>query len=152
MSQDEGRHDLRIASSTREPVHPTITHGQISILVDRFYDKVWSDPVLGPIFQSHVGEDRSAHLAKMKDFWASVLLRTGTYKGRPVPAHVKLSEVKSQDFAIWVGLFRETAIEAFSPDAAPHVIEAAERIAKSLWLAMFGTPFNAPPDFGSHPQ
>lgn len=132
----------------REPVHPSISHAQISELVDRFYDAIWSHPVLGPIFTRRV-EDRAAHLDRMKRFWSSVLLRTGAYKGRPVPAHVRLGEVRSEDFALWLSVFRPVARDVFAPEAAPLVIAAAERIATSLWLAMFGTPFNRAPDLTS---
>jgi truncated hemoglobin YjbI len=41
----------------------------------------------------------------------SVVLKTGCYEGRPVPAHLKLKTVVEDDFAIWLGLFRATARE-----------------------------------------
>lgn len=142
-SQDE----LAVRPAGRMPVHPSITERQISDLVDRFYDRVWADPRLGPIFSGRLEKTRDEHLAKMKTFWSSVLLRSGDYKGKPVPAHAKLDEVVGADFAIWLGLFRPVARDVFSNEAAPLVIEAAERIATSLWLAMFGTPFSNPPDW-----
>ncbi|KUO56194.1 MAG: hypothetical protein APF80_00025 [Alphaproteobacteria bacterium BRH_c36] len=138
---------IQVRPAGREPVHPSITEDQISDLVDRFYDRVWADPRLGPIFSSRLENTREAHLVKMKTFWSSVLLRTGSYKGKPVPAHVRLREVASADFEIWLGHFRPVANEVFTAAAAPLVIEAAERIASSLWLAMFGTPFLNSPDW-----
>lgn len=139
--------EFAVRPAGRLPVHPSITEQQISDLVDQFYDRVWADPRLGPIFSERLEKTRDEHLSKMKMFWSSVLLRTGVYKGKPVPAHVKLNEVVGSDFEIWLGLFRPVAKEVFSKDAAPLVIEAAERIATSLWLAMFGTPFSNPPDW-----
>lgn len=130
-----------------QPVHASITEDQISDLVDKFYEKVWADPRLGPIFAGRIGEGRDAHLAKMKRFWSSVLLRTRSYDGRPMPAHMKLEEVASDDFRIWLGHFRPVANEVFTAQAAPIVIEAAERIAKSFWLAMFATPTLLEPDW-----
>ena len=129
---------LRVAAvpEGRKPAHPSISHDQICALVDWFYEAVWVDPTLGPIFSDRVGDHRVAHLEKMKLFWSSVLLRTGVYKGKPVPAHQKLSEVKSEDFAVWLRHFRHTAREVLSPEAAPIVISIAERIALSLWQAM----------------
>ncbi len=131
----------------RRPVHASITEEQISDLVDRFYDRVWSDARLGPIFSARLENSRAAHLAKMKSFWSSVLLRTGAYTGKPVPAHVSLEDVQSADFERWLSIFRPVAYDAFSSEAAPLVIETAERIASSLWLAMFGNPFSSPPDW-----
>ncbi len=122
-------------SAERQPLHPTITQAQINHLVEGFYAAAWDDDRLGPIFSGAV-TDRPAHLEKMKLFWSSVLLKTGAYKGRPVPAHVKLRDVGDTDFVRWLGLFRSTCNEAFDPAAAPLVIEAAERIARSLHTAM----------------
>lgn len=120
----------------RKPAHPSISKDQICALVERFYETVWADPILGPIFSNRIGDDRAAHLEKMKLFWSSVLLRTGAYKGKPVPAHQKLSEVRAGDFEVWLDHFRRTAWQVFSPEAAPIVISIAERIALSLWQAM----------------
>jgi hemoglobin len=128
------------ATFDARPLHPAITQDQISRLVDEFYDRVFADARLGPIFLTHIGEDRSAHMRTMKQFWSSVLLKTRTYTGQPVPVHLKLSEVRREDFAIWLGYFRETANEIFEPDAAAIIIASAERIAESLKLAMFGSP------------
>jgi hemoglobin len=130
---------VRAAVDAR-PLHPAITEVQICGLVDAFYDRVFADPRLGPIFLRHIGEDRSAHMRTMKQFWSSVLLKTRSYSGQPVPVHMKLGEVRTEDFAIWLGYFRTTAREIFVPDAAALVIASAERIAESLKLAMFGSP------------
>lgn len=139
MTRDARRPFASAASSARAPAHPEITEEQIGALVDRFYERIWTDPRLGPIFAAHIA-DRDGHLATMKRFWSSVLLKTGTYKGRPVPAHTKLTEVQDADFAIWLGLFREACAQTFAPDPAAVVIRSAETIARSLWLAMFPNP------------
>ncbi len=61
----------------------------ISDLVETFYARVRAHPRLGPIFNGEI-DDWPAHLAKLKDFWASVALNAGRYSGKPVPAHMKL--------------------------------------------------------------
>ena len=129
----------------RKPAHPTITAEQISDLVDQFYTDIRANDQLGPIFARHLDGKWDQHLAKMKAFWRSVLLKTGEYKGKPVPAHVKLKEVKTDDFFLWLKMFDATVSEVFHPDARPIVIEAAERIASSLWLAMNKDPFATHP-------
>ncbi|MDJ0930191.1 hypothetical protein [Breoghania sp.] len=53
----------------------------------------------GPILAGRV-EDWDPHLARMKRFWASVLLKTGEYKGKPVPAHFVMKEAAADDFRI----------------------------------------------------
>src|SRR5262245_3276115 len=137
---EENRNALRAtAAGSREPLHPSITEAQISRMVDAFYDRVFVDERLGPIFMHHIGADRAHHMRVIKQFWSTVLLRTGAYSGRPVPVHLRLTEVEPDDFRVWLGHFRIIARACFTPEAAPHVIAAAERIAESLWLAMFGT-------------
>ena len=138
-AEDGNRDGLRVAASPRGPLHPSITEAQISRMVDEFYDRVFADERLGPIFMRHIGANRTHHMHVIKQFWSSVLLRTGAYSGRPVPVHLKLKEVEPDDFRIWLNHFRIIVHACFTADAAPHVIAAAERVAESLWLAMFGT-------------
>jgi len=136
---------VRGAIVDRSPVHPSITREQISDLVETFYGHVRMNPRLGPIFEARIAGNWPPHLAKMKQFWSSVLLRTGEYKGKPVPAHARLSEVQTEDFVIWLSLFRSTVAEIFADDAQPIVIETAERIASSLWIAMGSNLLKRPP-------
>jgi hemoglobin len=128
----------RIRPVAEQPLErPEVDRAFIDRLVRAFYARVRRDERLGPIFARHIAEDWEPHLEKMTDFWCSVILKTGTYQGRPVPAHLKLKEVVESDFEIWLGLFRETARELCAPDVAAVFIDRAERIAKSLSLAMF---------------
>ena len=139
------------AGQPREPVHASITPEQISELVERFYGRVQADARLAPIFTRHVPGDWGPHLATMKAFWRSVLLKTGEYDGRPVPVHVKIGGLKEADFRAWLRLFRTTVAEVFEAEAGAHVIDAAERIASSLWLATNGDFTARPPDWRASP-
>ena len=103
-------------------------------LVHRFYEKVRGDAVLGPIFGSRIS-DWEPHLEKMVAFWSSVALMTGRYQGAPVPAHAGLP-VQWDHFERWLDLFRQIARETCPPEGAAHVIERAERIARSLHRAV----------------
>lgn len=103
-------------------------------LVHRFYDRVRSDAVLGPIFAAKI-TDWGPHLDRMAAFWSSVALMTGQYHGRPVPAHTPLP-INAAHFGRWLALFRATATETCTPVGAAHVIERAERIAHSLHIAV----------------
>lgn len=139
--------DIRPAGS-RQPAHASIDPEQISALVDTFYDRILKDQRLGPVFDSRLAGQWDPHLEKMKRFWRSILLKTGEYKGQPVPAHFKLKEVVSDDYRIWLDLFRQTAFEVFrDEEAAQIVIRQAEKIAQSLWLATVATPFDKLPEF-----
>lgn len=128
---------LRVrAYVAREPVHPSITPSQIDQLVERFYADVWADQRLGPMFAARI-DDRPGHLSKMKRFWSSVLLKTGAYHGRPIPAHMPLAAaVKDPDFVQWLALFERACLRAFAPEAVPIVMEITTRIAQTIWSAM----------------
>jgi hemoglobin len=115
-------------------MEPTITEAQISNLVDRFYAKVRLDPDIGPIFNAIV-DDWPHHLATLKDFWSSVLLTTGRYKGKPLLTHLQLP-LDHEHFDRWLTLFAETATEVLPPPIAETVIEKSHRIAETLKLGI----------------
>ncbi len=106
----------------------------LSDLVYRFYAKVRADAVLGPIFAARIA-DWETHLERMVSFWSSVALMTGRYHGAPVPKHAHLP-VNWEHFERWLAFFRETAHETCPPAGSAHVIERAERIARSLHIAV----------------
>ena len=114
---------------------------QIVQLVDAFYMKVRQDAVLGPVFENAIAPDEwPAHLAKMYDFWSSVMLTTGRYKGNPLAVHAQVEGIDPKLFAPWLALFRETAAEIFPPDLAAVFRAKSERIAESLKLGLFYRP------------
>jgi hemoglobin len=106
---------------------PRITEAQISDLVDHFYAKVRLDEEIGPIFNAIVG-DWPHHLATLKDFWSTVLLTTGRYKGDPMMTHLQLP-LDPAHFKRWLTLFAETAREDLPPHVAATVIAKSQRIA-----------------------
>ena len=65
------------------------TEEEVVLLVHTFYSKVRKDPVLAPIFESHI-DDWDGHLARIVDFWSSALRGTARYKGAPMPKHAAL--------------------------------------------------------------
>ena len=107
-----------------------ITEQEISNLVDHFYAKVRLDPDIGPIFNAIVG-DWPHHLATLKDFWSTVLLTTGRYKGDPMMTHLQLP-LDPEHFSRWLALFAETANEVLTPEHAATVIEKSHRIAQNF--------------------
>lgn len=101
-------------------------------LVHEFYDRIRTDPLLGPIFATRVDE-WAPHLEKMVDFWSSVALMTGRYHGAPMPKHLPLP-VEAEHFERWLDLFRQTATEVCPPEGAALVIDRATRIAASIHM------------------
>jgi hemoglobin len=124
----------------RRPVHREIDEEMIRILVHAFYGRIRQHAVLGPIFARVIGEDWDPHLARMCDFWSSVMLMSGRYKGNPMTAHMRLKMVRPEHFAIWLELFGQTVDEVCPPDIGPLFRGRAQNIAASLQLGMFYRP------------
>jgi hemoglobin len=120
---------------------PLPTETQIADLVGTFYARIRRHPRLGPIFERVIGPDWSVHLRLMCDFWSSVMLTTGRYKGRPIPAHLKITDIEPRHFAEWLELFGATARELFPEALAEAFVEKATRIGESLKL---GLAFHSP--------
>ncbi|MFO1060500.1 MAG: group III truncated hemoglobin [Dongiaceae bacterium] len=114
----------------------------LAALVEAFYDSVRRDPGLGPIFEQAIAaEGWPEHLARLTDFWASVMLASGAYKGNPMAAHRRLMPALTPAlFERWLALFGETADRLFIPPLAAQLRARAERIAESLQLGLFFRP------------
>lgn len=114
---------------------PIIDETSIPPLVERFYTRVRVDPLLAPVFTAV--EDWEDHYRRLSDFWSSVMLSTGRYKGNPVALHLlHAASMTPERFERWLALWRATADEMLPPEAARAVRVTAERIAESLQLAV----------------
>lgn len=131
---NEGKHEeiakLLRAQGVRANRQPEITEEAIELLVDRFYAKVREDPEIGPIFNDAV-ESWPAHLALLKDFWSTVLLASGRYKGNPLLVHFPM-KLEERHFTRWLDLFADTAREILLPDEAAAVVTKARNIATNI--------------------
>jgi hemoglobin len=117
-----------------------ISEEGIRRLVDEFYAKVRADADLAPIFNRAITGDWGLHLATMRDFWSSVMLTSGRYKGNPVATHLRLDGMEPRLFDRWLELFNETCGELFDGNLAEAFRVKAMRIAESLKLALFYRP------------
>lgn len=102
-----------------------ITRRDLTDLVDSFYEKVKSDPLLGPVF-SYV--NWAQHLPVMYNFWCSMLLGEGSYKGSPLQSHLHLPIARAH-FDQWLKLFKETVDEKFFGEKADETKMRAQAIA-----------------------
>ena len=108
------------------------TEAEITAMVHAFYEHVRLDPQLGPIFNSKI-HDWDQHLAKLVDFWSSLLRGTGRFSGTPMPKHIAMSGLSEALFQRWLALFHETTAEQANRAMAQLADTMAERIAQSLW-------------------
>lgn len=114
-----------------------MTEEQLAEQVGRFYSRVREDALLGPVFDSVI-DDWPAHLVKLQAFWSSVMLSSGRYHGRPMPAHVRHADrIRPEMFERWLHLWRETADQVFDRDDADALVAKAARMGESFSLALF---------------
>ena len=125
-------------------VHVGIDEAMIRRQVHTFYRRVRLDPVLGPIFNDAIS-DWDEHLGKLCDFWSSVLLMTGRFKGSPMAAHARRPDISNAHFPLWLDLFERTAREVCPPAAADLFIEKARMIGRSLALGLAVSRGELPP-------
>jgi hemoglobin len=117
-------------------VHDIVDEAALPALIERFYGLVRADAELGPVFAAAVG-DWPAHLARLADFWSSVMLSSGRYKGNPVREHLRHADrITAPIFDRWLTLWRQATAERLSPVAAVAMVAKAERIAEILKLAL----------------
>ena len=141
--------DLKAVSARRAQLAPGtpvgVTEAMIHDLVHAFYGKIRKDPALGPVFARVIGGDWDPHLAKMCDFWSSVLLMTGRFHGSPMVAHTRGEGIRPTHFARWLHLWRETTAEVCPPEAAALFTAEAEMIGQSLQLGIAASRGELPP-------
>ena len=122
---------------------PGLSEESIGRLLALFYGRVRQDPDLGPVFARAVSTtdaEWTPHLARIAEFWWSVMLRIGKYHGDPFAAHMRLPDLQPAMFDRWLSLFGESCNELFEPDVAEAFRERAERISRSLRLGLFTRP------------
>ena len=118
-----------------------LTEAALAVFLDAFYARVRRDPLIGPVFAAKIPDAAwPRHLATIRDFWSSVLLKTGRYKGNPFGRHLGIEGINPAHFTRWLGLFEETAAEVFVPEIAGEIVERAHRIGDSLKSGLFFRP------------
>jgi hemoglobin len=109
-----------------------IDRSDVIKFVDRFYDKVKEDALLGPQF-AHV--NWSSHLPVMYNFWSSMLFGEQSYQGNPLQRHMALP-IGVGHFNRWLQLFQETIDENFFGFNAEELKMRAQAIARVFQIKM----------------
>lgn len=105
-------------------------------LLTRFYERVRRDTQLGPVFNDAI-HDWDEHLDRLEDFWSSVMLASGRYKGTPVAMHLMHADrITPGMFSRWLALWDQTTGELLPEEVAKTAQAKARRIAESLQLAI----------------
>ncbi|HMP31292.1 MAG TPA: group III truncated hemoglobin [Saprospiraceae bacterium] len=104
----------------------------IILLIDRFYDKVKEDQVIGYFFNDVAKVNWETHLPKMYEFWSKVVFSTGDYNGNPMSVHQAVhhqSTMTEDHFKHWVNLFHDTVDELFTGENAQLIKSRSATIA-----------------------
>ena len=112
----------------------TLDPSTIALLVDRFYEKVRADPLIGPVFNAAV-HDWNDHKRTLTSFWCSVALKANSYRGNPMAVH-RTQPIRIEHFEQWLALWQSTTREVLNEADAQLMIEHADRIGRSLRLGM----------------
>lgn len=113
-------------------------------LLRAFYDEVFDDALLRPIFVDVAHMDLEAHLPVLGDFWEKVLFDSAVYRGGAMEVHRRLHRrvpLTVDHFDRWVQLWTQAVDAAFEGPTAERAKGHAARIAVAIRR-------NLPPDGG----
>ena len=108
------------------------TEEDIKTLVDKFYQRVLKDDVIGYLFTDVVQLSWEKHIPIMYSFWSSILLGTKTYEGNPMGKHIEIDKIEpltQKHFEHWLYLWQITIAENFEGEVADEALNRAKSIA-----------------------
>jgi len=116
-----------------------LTEIQIREVLNRFYEAVRADAELGPVFA--VVGDWEEHMTRLAEFWSSLMLASGKYKGNPLSMHmVHADRIKPAMFLRWLDLWTQATDEVLGSTQAAEMQAKAARVASRLSTAICGAP------------
>lgn len=113
------------------------TEEDIQLLVDSFYDKVRKDEILGPVFNTIIGDNWSHHMPLLYRFWSTILLGAPGYSGNVIGRHIEIDKrmpLSEAHYERWLQLWNETADGLFTGEKAA---EAKKRAGLMMQLIRF---------------
>jgi hemoglobin len=119
------------------------TRDDVERLVRAFYGRALTDPQIGFLFTDVAGLDLEAHVPRITDFWETVLLGGGAYRGGAFAPHARLhakAPLRSGHFARWLVLWRASVTELFAGPVADEAVRHAERVAAAFEARLHGRP------------
>jgi hemoglobin len=123
------------------PALSGLTEAALGAVVKAFYARVRQDPLLGPVFAQAIPDETwPEHLAIIRDFWSSVMLKTGRYQRNPFSAHLRVEDIRPELFERWLHLWRGTCHDHLASEPAEALYEKAVAIAESLKAGLFFRP------------
>jgi hemoglobin len=114
-----------------------LTEPLVRKVILAFYEKVRRDPILGPVFAEAIGDNWDPHIERIVLFWLTATRIGRGYDGRNfMPVHLRNRSIRADQLPRWLELFRDTAAEHCSPQAASVLVDIAERMAETLEISL----------------
>ena len=105
------------------------TEADIKLLVDSFYARALTDPLLKAVFVDFAHIDLAHHLPQLYDFWSGILLGTSRYRGFPMRMHFPLP-IGLPHFERWLALFLATVDAHFVGPVADTAKRHAQQVGR----------------------
>lgn len=113
----------------------------IVLVVTEFYERVFVDELLGPIFVDVAKMDLEYHIPIICDFWETSLFRAGRYQRNALKPHVDLNALVTlewEHFVRWLELWKSTVDAHFRGPKADLAKRQADRVAGSIHRRLQG--------------
>jgi hemoglobin len=115
------------------------SRADIEALVNRFYEQVKTDEVIGFIFTKVIPMDWEHHIPVIVDFWETILLDNIVYKKNAMEVHYDVNKkvsLQKEHFDRWILLFNGTVDEMYSGVKATLAKTRASSIAAVMQFKM----------------
>lgn len=102
-------------------------------LLDAFYASVRQDAVLGPVFDTLIGDDWPAHVRKITEFWLTALRVSRTYKGSGfMAAHLRHGSIREEHMQRWLVFFAKAVEQKIPAEHRLAFLNVANAMAENL--------------------
>jgi hemoglobin len=108
------------------------TRQDLESLLRAFYEKAFSDELIGHFFTKVVPLNLDTHIPVIADFWEAIIFNKHTYKKNVMVVHQHihhLSHIKKDHLDRWVQIFTGTVDGMFEGDKATLIKQRATSIA-----------------------
>ncbi len=115
----------------------------IERLVRAFYARALDDTMIGYLFTDVANLDLEAHVPVISDFWETILLGSGSYRGGAYAVHAQLNQkspLRGGHFERWITLWTQTVDELFDGPRALEAKAHAQRVARAFHRRLRGLP------------
>jgi hemoglobin len=116
----------------RQPPAPGIDRARLQALVHAFYADLRRDAEIGPLFERAIGDGWPAHLDRMVEFWATLVLGSRSFSGDVFGRHMAIGDLSPAMFERWRALWKRHTDALFEPARAAELQGIAAGIAGNL--------------------